>query len=71
MELIFCNNPNENGKIILGFCQGNQVDAYKNTSPLKRDIEKIKGTSSDRKAGSPMEALAQGPMFSMLSQTWT
>lgn len=26
-------------------------------------------TSSDKKAGSPMEAFAQGPMLSMLSQT--
>lgn len=26
-------------------------------------------TSSDKKAGSPIEAFAQGPMLSMLSQT--
>ena len=26
-ELIFCKNPNANGKIWLGFCWGNQADA--------------------------------------------
>ncbi len=31
-ELIFCNNPKVNGKILLGFHQGNQVDAL---SPTK------------------------------------
>lgn len=31
-ELIFCNNPKVNGKILLGFRQGNQVDAL---SPTK------------------------------------
>lgn len=43
-ELIFSSNPKANGKILLGFYQGNQADWYRESTAYLRVLCKDEGT---------------------------